>query len=1157
MADVRSHGNFLFGTADADFIQGYNVFGSPGDFGAAQILSGFDSATYTDYGLIPFTLSVNGYTETPNQIDDKNDSILGGFGSDILLGGGGDDILIGGAASFFGNDDTLYGGWGNDRLIGGNGAETADGGIDHLKGGPGNDILNGMDGGDIIEGDGDDPALFANGLDVAIYSKPRDSYEISAGYDTILKRPVWYVRDKTTFETDKVSGVEYLYFGRQTSPSSEEIGLKINQLKENPNSNNDLLKLTYLYLDFDNPSPVLSYVDHVDLASGAIRRSVVSIEGPNQLSRLAGVGNTLERDTIVAAVQKIFDNSGLDLVVADGNTASGEDGHRIRFSPQTLDNTLLGVAYEGVDRFNKDPDNTAAVFMNSSNINNNPLVLYDTIAHEAAHTFGIRHANPATPKNVVEDYDFGANPVFIKTPEKAVEFINNSEVYSGFTQNSVFHIRKYLLNDSVLELIDDGVSPGTWDEGSYLIATYSLSFPDISTSLSNLSIIYTDKLELAGGGGDEDLGLARVLSQNVQPGDTIIFDVIEGRTFRLVASTSDGTLQDVTLNFGSNEVPQADVLAKDALSLTAEIVSRQPSGLLSTKIGMASISTVVTREVNADENGPTSNTPPIAVNDTATAISGQPLVIAAATLLANDIDLDGNTITITDVNGATNGTVAFDVSNNTATFTPNAGYIGPASFEYSVSDGKGGTSQATVAIVVTGAPATNQPPVGVNDSYSTDEDATLTIPASTGTLANDTDADGDPLTATVMSGPSHGSLTLMANGSFTYTPTPNYNGADSFTYKASDGTTDSVAATVNLTVGAVNDAPIAGDDVASTSAATAVTINVAANDSDPDGTIASYALGTAPANGSALLNPDNTFTYTPKAGFTGLDSFTYTVTDNAGATDTAAVQVTVSPDSEPTQNTLTIQVASDSYAGDAQFIVLVDDLQVGDVQTATTPFSSGSGQFHAVTLQGDFGPDPQTVTVRFINDAYGGSSSTDRNLYVDKLVFNGQTYQGEQAFNPTGLNTDQPEEAAALYFQDAPLVFKLENTLTLSVAGDSFNGDAQFIVLVDGQQIGGVQTATTAFSAGSGQFQDISITGQFTLNPGEVEVRFVNDIYGGSSSTDRNLYVNKLTLGNGRVFEGEAANNVTGEGTSQPTDAAALYFDQAGLIFHTQGLLVA
>ena len=125
------------------------------------------------------------------------------------------------------------------------------------------------------------------------------------------------------------------------------------------------------------------------------------------------------------------------------------------------------------------------------------------------------------------------------------------------------------------------------------------------------------------------------------------------------------------------------------------------------------------------------------------------------------------------------------------------------------------------------APGSNHAPVAVTDSYSTNEDAALTI-AAVGVLANDIDADGDALTSILVSGPSHGSLTLNTDGSFTYTPNANYNGADSFTYKANDGTADSTtAATVSLTVNAVNDPPVGANDTATTTAGHAVVIAAA------------------------------------------------------------------------------------------------------------------------------------------------------------------------------------------------------------------------------------------------------------------------------------------------------------------------------------------
>ena len=114
-----------------------------------------------------------------------------------------------------------------------------------------------------------------------------------------------------------------------------------------------------------------------------------------------------------------------------------------------------------------------------------------------------------------------------------------------------------------------------------------------------------------------------------------------------------------------------------------------------------------------------------------------------------------------------------------------------------------GVESAKSSIVVVG----NVAPVAVADSYSVAEDAVLTV-AAPGVLGNDSDANNDLLTAILYSGVANGALTLNANGGFTYTPNPNYNGTDSFSYKANDGTQNSNIVTVTLSVAAVNDAPV-------------------------------------------------------------------------------------------------------------------------------------------------------------------------------------------------------------------------------------------------------------------------------------------------------------------------------------------------------------
>ena len=243
--------------------------------------------------------------------------------------------------------------------------------------------------------------------------------------------------------------------------------------------------------------------------------------------------------------------------------------------------------------------------------------------------------------------------------------------------------------------------------------------------------------------------------------------------------------------------------------------------------------------------------------------------------------------------GPTHGTLTLN-ANGSFTYTPAANYNGSDTFTYHASDGALNSNIATVSISVH---AINHAPVAVNDSYTTNEDTVLTVSAP-GVLSNDTDIDGDSLTAAVVSGPSHGTLTLNSNGSFTYTPAANYNGSDSFTYHANDGTANSNVATVSITVNPVNDVPVAANDSYSTNQNTTLTVaapGVLSNDTDVDGDTLTAALVSSPVHGTLALNPNGSFTYTPTANFTGTDSFTYRADDGHGGTALATVTVQVKP----------------------------------------------------------------------------------------------------------------------------------------------------------------------------------------------------------------------------------------------------------------------
>jgi VCBS repeat-containing protein len=286
------------------------------------------------------------------------------------------------------------------------------------------------------------------------------------------------------------------------------------------------------------------------------------------------------------------------------------------------------------------------------------------------------------------------------------------------------------------------------------------------------------------------------------------------------------------------------------------------------------------------------NDTPVAVNDAYSTAEDTPLTVTLPGVLANDTDADGDPLIATLAVAPTNGTVAL-APDGSLVYTPNANFNGTDSFTYTATDGIATSSPATVTITVT---AVNDAPVAVPDTYAGTEDTPLVVNAATGVLANDTDVDGDPLTASLVSGPTNGSLTLNANGSFSYTPNANFNGADSFVYMANDGTADSLPTVVTLTIAAVNDTPVAVSDAYTTSEDTPLTVaapGVLANDTDADGDPLVATMLVAPTNGTVALAPNGALVYTPNANFNGTDSFTYTATDGIATSAPATVTITV------------------------------------------------------------------------------------------------------------------------------------------------------------------------------------------------------------------------------------------------------------------------
>jgi len=289
------------------------------------------------------------------------------------------------------------------------------------------------------------------------------------------------------------------------------------------------------------------------------------------------------------------------------------------------------------------------------------------------------------------------------------------------------------------------------------------------------------------------------------------------------------------------------------------------------------------------------NRPPEANNDVYTTAEDTLLTTDAPGVLLNDTDPDGDTLNAVLVSNPSHGTVTLN-ANGSFTYRPNTNYNGTDTFTYRATDGIATSGPATVTITVI---PVNDRPVAVNDSYVTLEDTALSITAP-GVLGNDIDVDGNPLRAELLTNPSHGTVTLNTNGSFTYQPATNYNGPDSFTYRALDATTNSEPATVNITVTPVNDPPttgIAGDQytVLEDQTLTVPAPGVLANDSDVDGDPLTAILVSGPTNGVLALMLNGSFVYRPNTNYFGEDAFTYMANDGKTNSLPALVRITVIP----------------------------------------------------------------------------------------------------------------------------------------------------------------------------------------------------------------------------------------------------------------------
>ena len=438
------------------------------------------------------------------------------------------------------------------------------------------------------------------------------------------------------------------------------------------------------------------------------------------------------------------------------------------------------------------------------------------------------------------------------------------------------------------------------------------------------------------------------------------------------------------------------------------------------------------------------NDPPVGVaDDFYTVAEGGTLTADDATgvvggteddgVLANDTDAEGDPLTATVVSGPSNASAFTLNSNGTFTYTHDGGETTSDSFTYRSHDASDSSGVTTVDLTVT---PVNDPPVGVLDDFytvaeggaltTTDVDGTTTGGDQTddGVLANDTDVEGDPLTATVVSGPSSASaFTLNLDGTFSYTHDGGETTSDSFTYRAHDPSDSSGVTTVDLTVTPVNDPPVGVTDDfytvdeggtltttdvdGTTTGGDQTDDGVLANDTDVEGDPLTATVVSGPSSASSFtLNSNGTFIYTHDGGETTSDSFTYRAHDPSDSSGVTTVDLTVTPVNDPP-----VGVTDDFYT--------VDE---GGTLTTTDVDATGAvgGTEDDGVLVNDTDPETDPLTAVLVvgpTNASGFNLSSDGTFTYthdgSETTGDSFTYRAHDASDSSGVTTVKPHHHAS------------------------------------------------------------------------------------------------------------------------------------------------
>ncbi|WP_243558036.1 tandem-95 repeat protein [Priestia megaterium] len=538
---------------------------------------------------------------------------------------------------------------------------------------------------------------------------------------------------------------------------------------------------------------------------------------------------------------------------------------------------------------------------------------------------------------------------------------------------------------------------------------------------------------------------------------------------------------------GPNEIT---IVTPEETPVTSQIVATDPDGGVLTYAlqdpptnGVAVVNGDGTFTYTPNENYTGNDTFTVLISDpsgafivtnvlvTVTPVNDAPVVPDYAFVINEDTslnsqvvatDVDGNPLTYGLLAVPANGTVVVN-PDGSYSYTPNENYTGVDSFNVVVSDGQGGTAISTITITIQ---PVNDPPVGPNEITIVTPEET---PVTNQIVA--TDPDGEVLTYTLQDPPTNGVAVVNGDGTFTYTPNENYTGNDTFTVLISDPSGAFIVTNVLVIVTPVNDAPVVPDYAFVINEDTSLNSRVVAT--DVDGNPLTYGLLAGPANGTVVVNPDGSYSYTPNENYTGVDSFSVVVSDGQGGTAISTITITIQPVNDPPvgPNEITIvtpeetPVTSQIVATDPDGEVLTYTLQ--DPPTNGVAVVNGDGTFTYTPNENYTGSDTFTV---LISDPSGAFIVT--NVLVIVTPVNDAPVVPDYAFvinEDTSLNS----RVVATDVDGNPLTYGLlavpvNGTVVVNSNGtytytpnENYNGVDSFSVVVsDGQGGTAISTIT-------------------------------------------------------------------------------------------------